>query len=313
MTAESARQTTPQTQWHRLLGKLLEELLTPVGIAVLTGFPIMTNPPEADVLLLRREDQDKWTADQYARLPDGVRHTAASHIILEFKYTESVNLSALQQAIGYDNFYRRSNQLTEQAVQPFLLSSRQPNGRFLETFGYQESKWAGVYYSQNPMLARLPILSLNALSDAEHNAFVKCFASRKSEKRRAFAVLQTEKLLSYSPGIYWFILNLWRHWFKPKKGENDMNVQLSPKDFQEMADMWGDRFLDIAPPEKMLSRLTLEERLAGLEPEERLAGLEPEERLAGLEPEERLAGLTPEDLAKIEAYLLQQKRQRDDD
>ena len=65
-----------------------------------------------------------------------------------------------------------------------------------------------------------------------------------------------------------------------------MNIQLSPEDFQDMADMWGDRFLDIASPEKMLAHLTLEERLAGL---------------------------TPEDLTKIEAYLLQQKRQRTDD
>jgi len=312
MTQESAKQTTPQTQWHRLLGKLLEELLTPVGITVLTGFPIMANPPEADVLLLRREGADKWTAGQYARLPDGVRHSPAGHIILEFKYTESVNLSALQQAVGYDNFYRRHHQLTEPEVQPFLLSSRQPNGRFLETFGYQESKWAGVYYSQNPMLARLPILSLNALSDAEHNAFVKCFASRKAEKQRAFDALQPDRLLTYSPGIYWFILNLWRHWFKPQEGENDMNIQLSPEDLRDMADMWGDSLLHILPPEKLLSHLTLEERLAGLEPKEWLARLEPEERLAGLEPEERLAGLTPEDLAKIEAYLLQQKRQRDD-
>ena len=92
-----------------------------------------------------------------------------------------------------------------------------------------------------------------------------------------------------------------------------MSIQLSQEDFQAMYDMWGDRFLDIVSPEKMLSRLTLEERMSGLEPEERLAGLEPEERLAGLEPEEWLAGLTAEDLAKIEAYLLQQKQQRDDD
>ncbi len=304
MTQEPTVQKTSQTQWHRLLGKLLEELLTPVGVTVFTGVSIMTNPPEADVLLLRREGGDKWTADQYARLPDGVRHSTAGHIILEFKYSESANLSALQQTVGYGNLYRRNKRLAEQDVHTFLLSSRQPNGRFLETFGYQESEWPGVYYSQNPMLARLPIISLNALSDAEHNAFVKCFASRKKEKQRAFDALQAERLLSYSPGIYWFILNLWRHWFEPQEGENDMNLQLSPEVFEKMADMWGDRFLDIAPPEKMLARLTIKERLAGLEPEE---------RLAGLEPEERLVGLTPEDLAKIEAYLLQQKQQRDDD
>ncbi len=302
VSQESDRQTTPQTQWHRLLGALLEELLTPVGITVMTGFPIMSNPPEADILLLRREGGTQWTAEQYARLPDGIRHSAAAHILLEFKYTESVNLAALQQAVGYDSFYRRNNQLTEQEVQTFLLSSRQPNGRFLETFGYQTSEWTGVYTSQNPMLSRLPILSLNTLSAAEHNAYIKCFASRKKEKQRAFNALQTEQQSTWSPNIYWLLLNLWRHWFKPQEGESDMTIQLSPEDMKEMADMWGDSLLAILPPEKLLTRLT---------PEERLAGLDPEERLAGLDPEERLAGLTPEDLAKIEAYLLQQKQQRD--
>ena len=92
-----------------------------------------------------------------------------------------------------------------------------------------------------------------------------------------------------------------------------MNIQLSQEDFRDMYEAWGDGLLDIIPREKILARLTLEERLAGLEPEEWLAGLEPEERLAGLEPEERLAGLTPADLEKIEEYLLQQKRQRDND
>jgi len=59
--------TTSLIQWHRLLGQLLEELLTPVGITVFTGFPIMTNPPEADVLLLRREEQADKSAHHLAQ------------------------------------------------------------------------------------------------------------------------------------------------------------------------------------------------------------------------------------------------------
>ena len=47
-----------RTRWHRLLGKLLEETLAPVGVTVQTEFPIMSNPPQADILLLRREKED---------------------------------------------------------------------------------------------------------------------------------------------------------------------------------------------------------------------------------------------------------------
>jgi len=45
---------TPKTLWHHLLGTLLKNLLSPVGILVQLDLKVMTEPPEADVLLLRR-------------------------------------------------------------------------------------------------------------------------------------------------------------------------------------------------------------------------------------------------------------------
>ena len=80
-----------KTRWHRLLGTLLEYLLTPVDISVHCDVKVMVNPPEADILLLRRETA-QWTEQQRLRLPDGIRNTRAQHILLEFKYSESVEL-----------------------------------------------------------------------------------------------------------------------------------------------------------------------------------------------------------------------------
>ena len=54
---------TPKTRWQRLLGKMSEELLTPVGIEVYPEFPVMAGPPEADILLLRRATPQR-TAEQ---------------------------------------------------------------------------------------------------------------------------------------------------------------------------------------------------------------------------------------------------------
>jgi hypothetical protein len=76
------------TPWHRLLGEVLEKLLTPVGLSVYTELSLMNRPPRADILILRRQ-QAHWTTAQLERLPDGVRDSQASHILLEFKYTES--------------------------------------------------------------------------------------------------------------------------------------------------------------------------------------------------------------------------------
>ncbi|RZN13461.1 MAG: hypothetical protein EF812_07610 [Methanosarcinales archaeon] len=87
-------QKSNKTRWHRLFAKLLEELLTPFGITVITEFPVMNDPPEADILILRK-NQAEWSKQQLALLPDGIRESKAGHILIEFKYSESVNKKAL--------------------------------------------------------------------------------------------------------------------------------------------------------------------------------------------------------------------------
>ena len=283
-----------KTQWHRLLGTLLEETLSPVGITVQTEIPIMSNPPRADILLLRREQEEGWTPAQYGRLPDGVRDSSAKHILLEFKYTESINRKALLQALGYDIFYKLAQRLNDGDVQTFLLSARKPRAEFMQTFGYQVKNKRGVYHSTNPILAHLVILSLNELEADGHNAFVKCFASRKREKEDAFDVLEGEKL---DVSSYRFVTGLRRYWFDAQ-GEDQMDVELTSEQVFALGKGWSDM---------MLAMMTPEERLAGLQPEERLAGLQPKERLAGLQPKERLAGLTQEE---IEAYLQWMKQSK---
>lgn len=47
--------TVQKTSWHRLLARLLEMVLSEVDIDVQPNVSVMTNPPEADILLLRRK------------------------------------------------------------------------------------------------------------------------------------------------------------------------------------------------------------------------------------------------------------------
>jgi hypothetical protein len=136
-------------------------------------------------VLLRKERKD-WSEEQKNRLPDGIRDCEASHILIEFKYTESVNENALLQALGYDYFYRRTQKLAEHEVGTFLVSSKTPEKETLRIFGYEMSGKPGVYRSENRLLKRISLILLNELSDTPHNAFLKCFASRKSEKASAF-------------------------------------------------------------------------------------------------------------------------------
>ena len=104
---------TIRFQSHQVLGRLLHLSLAPVEITVHIEVDLLGESTKADILLLRREGGE-WNAAQRARLPDGVRDSAAGHVLLEFKYTESVNETALAQAVAYDHFYRQAQRLREE-------------------------------------------------------------------------------------------------------------------------------------------------------------------------------------------------------
>jgi prevent-host-death family protein len=70
----------------------------------------MTDPPEADILLIRR-NTPKWTAAQRARLEVSIRDSKASRILIEFKYTQSFNEEAVTQTAVYDFLYKKAKKL----------------------------------------------------------------------------------------------------------------------------------------------------------------------------------------------------------
>ncbi len=316
---KTPKSTKSKTQWHELLGTLLKDLLSPVNIQVETEAKVMKESPRIDILLLRRNESE-WTDEQLALLPDGIRNTKATDLLLEFKYTESFNDDALQQALGYDFFYKQFQNLKSDKLQSFLLIAKKPQNSMLKKLGYKNTEYPGVYRSSFRLFKKIILLSLNELSDEPHNAFIKCFASHRQEKEKAFQVLEKYAYNSLTTHLKSYLNGLKGIWFTLPKGE-DMNLDLTPELITAWGEKWGKSYLAHLKPEEILSNfkpeeilshfkpeerligLKPEERLAGLKPEERLIGLKPEERLIGLKPEERLIGLKPEELDALKSYL----------
>ncbi|MCB0065317.1 MAG: hypothetical protein KDE19_24500, partial [Caldilineaceae bacterium] len=251
--------------WHRLLAKLLELLLSPVGVTVLSELPATSNPPEIDVLLLRREGP-RWTESQRALLPDGVRDRNCAHHLLECKISESVTEQGLQQALTYDYLYRQSQELAEDGVQTYVVSAKTPHASRLAAWGYVVDQHPGVYVSTMPLLKRVVLLVLNELRDVPHNEYLRLFASRQRVRREAI------NHLSQAPRT-----SIWTVVFALQKAYElegvDMAEDITLARLLEMGEEMRRKVVESAP---------LEERLAGLAPEERVAGLAPEERVAGL-------------------------------
>ena len=287
--------TDSKTRWHRLLGKLLEFLLPPVGIQVQIEPQVMSEPPQADIILLRRHTPF-WTPEQQARLADGIRDSRASHILIEFKYSESVDHDAIQQTLSYEYFYRKSQQLQVEQIDCFLLSAKTPQAATLNKLCYHQTQ-SGIYHSDNWLLNKITLLSLNDLPDTEHNAWLRCFASKRTEKQKAVRHIHLEEYSDYR--LHWLIsgfINL----FIRQQGLDPMNVEMTPEELIAFG-----KFIKEQGLEKNL--WSVEERLEGLNAEQRLQGLEPEIVLQNYDVEQRLKGLK---LDEIEAYLQKLKAQK---
>ena len=295
---------SPTIRWHRLLGALFDAVLGPVGVRVETDIPVTAESPRADILLFRRE-QPRWNEAQRQRLADGLRDTQASHLLIEFKYTEGLSESAFAQLLSYDYFYRRHRRLPREDVACFLVSATTPRSGLLTRMGFHPTDREGVYGgNDHPLLAAMQVILLNELAPTDHNSFLKCFASRRKEQAVSFQVLRHNELLGMSPRVERLIYGLWRLLMK-----NAPDIQeITPEYVMQLGQELIDAVLDATPVEEIKKHFSVEELLASLDPEDRLAGLDPRDRLAGLDPKDRLAGLTPE---QIRRYLEQLEKPSD--
>jgi hypothetical protein len=286
-------------EWHKLFGKLLQDLLSPVDIEVLPESPLMSESPKVDVLLLKR-DSSQWTTAQLAFLPDGVRDTKATDILLEFKYSESLSDDAVQQTLTYDFLHREKSKKRED-VQSFLLSATKPQKSTLKKLGYRSTKIPGVYRSQFRLIRQVVLLSLNELANEPHNAFVKCFASHRQEKEKAFELLEQSGLLKSLPNkSRWFITGLKGFWFTLKG--DDMDIEMTAEQIADLGKRWGNAYLSSLPVEELLDNYDRQKILAQFKPQEILSQFEPQEILAGLKPQE---------LDELEDYFEKRKQKRE--
>ncbi|MCB0064691.1 MAG: hypothetical protein KDE19_21355, partial [Caldilineaceae bacterium] len=286
--ADSSQSANQQTRWHRILGKLFELLLVSLGISVQTEPEVMSNPPKADLLLLRRFGK-VWTAEQRSRLPDGIRDSVASHILIEFKYTESLNAKAIRQALGYDHFYVLAKELSDDDVATFLLSAKSPSRATLADLGFQPTEQAGIYRSEQAVLCRVTLVLLNELANEPHNAYVKCFASRQRAQAAAFALLQQVGLRSISEQLEWLVDGLRALLMTGATTmQKELPFELTPEFVMKFGEQWEESYLRNLPVDVLLRYHSAEEILKHLKLEERLAGLKPEEVLAQFELEEKL-------------------------
>ncbi len=246
-----------RTMWHRYFAYLLQQLLTPVGLTVYAESQVSSTPAKIDVIIIK-SNLRHWTPEQLELLPDGIRDSQATHILLELKYTESFNEEAALQILCYKSTYQEAQQLGKTEVQGFLVISKTPQSATLRKYGYQASSRAGVYHSDNVLLTNLPMLVLNELGNEPYNVYFKLFASRLAVKEEAVKTLnEKEHWQRLTRNLQSFLRGLLEHWFV-MKGDDTM-LELTPEQMVEAGRVFR---------EFILPGMSVQERLADVSEDE---------------------------------------------
>ncbi|OQY54950.1 MAG: hypothetical protein B6247_09740 [Candidatus Parabeggiatoa sp. nov. 2] len=225
-----------KTYWHQILGRILEFLLTPVGIIVLTDVKVVNKLPEAYVLLLKTKSK-KWTQKQLERLPDGIRDSTTNDVLLEFKATESINKNTFIQTAWYEYSYKRSQEIADDEIQTFLICAKQPQKDNREQYGYTIQVQAGVYKSTHIAYNHITLISLNELPNKLHNAWITCLASKKLKRLKSFQLLKEQGFKQIKKAFKGFL--------------------------KAIGDMWGVQYYSQEELDKLLN-----ERLRGMRPKD---------------------------------------------
>jgi len=269
-------------------------------------------PPKIDLAL--RHSGERWSEEQRAVLPDGVRDRHCQHHLFEFKITESVNQQAFKQAAMYDYLYPQLRKVEDHEFQTYIVSSRTTLKKNLKAWGYKQVGYPGVYESTHPLSDYIVILLLNELRDLPHNNYFRLFASEKKIRESALeSLLQTHTPYltddRTEEEIVNAILAVGKAYNIEVEGLN-MERGLTVEWLLERGEDIRQGFIQSA---------TLEERLVGLKPEELLRGLKPEvlgmykpEQVLGMyKPEERILGMKREE-KRLLMEALQHSLQMDD-
>jgi len=196
---------------------------------------------------------------------------------LNFKYSESVTAHTFDKVHAYDVLFRDTQKLTKQEVATFILSAKTPRPALLKLYGYEPTAWPGVYQSRALMVNRVGLIVLNELSPAPHNAYVKCFASRKKEQVIAFDTLEGLEV-SFPTTLLLFLTTLYR--LLSQSGELDMiRKGIKGEDLLK----WGEQL------QELLVSLSIKQRLEGIQPSEVLSHYKADEVLSHYKADEVLS------------------------
>lgn len=248
--------------WHLSFAQHLRER-KPSNFEVFTDIALSTEPQEADILLLRRDDDSP--PKQAAQTLLGLWPMLSKHNIVEFKSpTRGFRSSDLIRLYGYGPQYHKlvlqdvgaASQLTLVLVVPNINQALQKE---LAIMSFEHTSIGTGYGRIDGGAYTIYLVCTDEVSEAERDDFLKIWSHHQPQQ---------------------FSTKWW--WERFAKDDPNMSSTISEIDgFEEMAQ----KFLRMLTPAQILKAFPLKEILSGVPPEQCVAALSPMDKMLAIPDE----------------------------
>jgi len=274
--------TDRTTNWHRLYGLTIDDLLTHTPYEVELEADMTVKQQFLDVVIIRQNDAAPFDC---SKLPNGFDNLKAHNLQTYKSFREPLDDFAIEELVGHFINYQKIKglRLSTDEVQLYAVTTRYPEKLF-SARAPAANPSDGVYDAEwGRHLIR--VIVLKQLAATPQNAALNMFSANYEKVR-------------YGAGHYTWnkpqatvMQRLYRFYSLEEFIEMPYTYEQFEREFkQEMFQEFKEDFLQ---------QYTADERLAGLAAEERLRGLAAEERLRGLAAKEVFSSLSEEQLQEL--------------
>ena len=167
-----------------LFGSILKEVLSPSGIQVSVEEITLTIPPDADIIVCRRDDESLSDVVRDMLLADGLRDNTAPYVMIKFHDKGELNEDTVRETLAYSYVHYTKQALKRHDLHSFLVVTTKIKTDILKEFTFEQTGKRGVYHSSNPWLETTTVILLDELAVEPHNTMLKSLSNQEYTQQR---------------------------------------------------------------------------------------------------------------------------------
>lgn len=171
---------------NNLFGNVMKEALGPSNIQVSSVRIDIAIPPDADVIICRRDDKNLSSVMRDMLQADGLRDNKSPHVMILFHNEGKLDDAVIIRTFAYANVcrFQHEPELESYDLHGVLVVCDNSNIEILRRHIFEKGSENGVYYTSNkPFLSdSITVIVLDELNAEPHNELLKNLVADRQNK-----------------------------------------------------------------------------------------------------------------------------------